>query len=233
MQTRVLIATPTTRQVVQSGYMASVVALITQMMRSGLKLRFTLNDGAAIGMQRDMIAHQFLADPALTHLFFIDSDMTFPPDLGNKLLACDKDLIAALCPRRSFDLARARENPDAGFDFLLGPMRRFERVGELYRMPDGIGAGLMLIRRGVFERISSNTPPERYRANGTWLTRYFGEIVSPEGHLLSEDWAFCRRFIEVGGEVWGYPSASIGHIGTMVYETSFDAWVKATHSPPS
>ena len=53
---------------------------------------------------------QFLANAKATHVFFIDSDMSFPAALCRELLAMDKDVIGAAYPKRTLDMKKLEEN---------------------------------------------------------------------------------------------------------------------------
>jgi hypothetical protein len=37
--------------------------------------------------------------------------------------------------------------------------------------------------------------------------------IDERGHYLSEDWLFCRRWQELGGEIWAHGKVLLNHIG--------------------
>ena len=46
-------------------------------------------------------------------------------------------------------------------------------------------------------------------------------MIEPEtGHYLSEDYAFCRRWRDLGGEVWADVEARLTHVGHAAYAGS-------------
>ena len=41
-------------------------------------------------------------------------------------------------------------------------------------------------------------------------------MIEPEtGHYLSEDYTFCRRWRDIGGEIWLDTQGSLIHVGTQ------------------
>jgi hypothetical protein len=41
----------------------------------------------------------------------------------------------------------------------------------------------------------------------------FDCVIDHRGHYLSEDWLFCRRWQELGGEIWAHSKVLLNHIG--------------------
>ena len=56
----------------------------------------------------------FLADPVATHLMFIDADIAFQPEQALRLLAFDKDVVAAAYPLKGIDWQGATKAALAG-----------------------------------------------------------------------------------------------------------------------
>ena len=49
----------------------------------------------------------------------------------------------------------------------------------------------------------------------------FDTMVEPEtGQYLSEDYAFCRRWRDLGGEIWADFEARLTHVGHAAYTGS-------------
>jgi hypothetical protein len=45
------------------------------------------------------------------------------------------------------------------------------------------------------------------------------------GFYLSEDFSFCRRWTDMGGEIWVDYTSRLNHIGLMVYRGNMAAGV--------
>jgi hypothetical protein len=49
----------------------------------------------------------------------------------------------------------------------------------------------------------------------------FETMIEPEtGQYLSEDYAFCRRWRDLGGEIWADVEARLTHVGHAAYTGS-------------
>jgi hypothetical protein len=55
------------------------------------------------------------------------------------------------------------------------------------------------------------------------VTEYFATSITPEGILLSEDYHFCRKYRELGGEVYAAPWVQVQHAGDYIFSGSFAA----------
>jgi hypothetical protein len=82
---------------------------------------------------------------------------------------------------------------------------------------------MMLIRRDVIEALVQRHPELRYAADaldresglaGEHLTALFQPMIDPDtGHLLSDDYAFCRRVRDAGFRLWLAPWMRTSHTG--------------------
>ena len=130
-----------------------------------------------------------------THLCFVDYDMAFYPDRNGKspitaLLEEDKDIIGAAYNRRKEPI-ESTATPKEGED-TTKPFKA-----------EVVGAGLMLIKMSVFDKIE---PP------------YFNFGRNSEGQLVQgEDTFFCRKAIAAGIDVWAHPNLLVKHIGEYEY----------------
>ena len=126
-----------------------------------------------------------------THIFFIDSDMEFPCDTLKRLLAHDKDIITV-------EYSRRRLPPVS----VTTPLEEKSET-ELYKARV-IGAGCLLIKLSVFEKIAK--PWFNFGRNS------IGEIV------MGEDTWFANSARDAGYDVWIDPTIKVGHVGEFVYQ---------------
>ncbi len=83
----------------------------------------------------------------------------------------------------------------------------------------------MCIKRDVFRRLMEAYPKLNYTPDGPpghpqahlhWL--FFDCMVDPDsGRYLSEDFAFCRRWRDIGGKVWVDLDCKLKHLGQHMY----------------
>lgn len=199
--------------------------------------RVTVRNESLVQRARNRCMAEFLAAPGFSHLLFVDADIGFEADAVLRLLAHDKPLVGGLYRRKQMDSAAYVWN-------RLPPGQEKREASGLVSCA-AIGTGFMLIRRDVPEamiRASLRHPPLWRR-----LLRWSGQPVSPlrylvagqdgeagdwrdhtftlfdcwtdeSGNYLSEDYAFCRRWRDLGGDVWADPNILLDHIGTATFK---------------
>jgi hypothetical protein len=146
---------------------------------------------------RNKAVATFLAERQAEWLWWLDTDMGFPPDALDRLLAvADPDarpIVGALAfSQRQFEVDemggwRCRATPTI-FDWEMvddkqGFSVRCEYPDNMAVRAAGTGSACILIHRSVFERIAAEHGP-------VWYNR----IPNPSmGQLTSEDLSFCMR----------------------------------------
>jgi hypothetical protein len=180
-----------------------------------LEIKFMPGD-SLVCRARNTLTAAFLKSDC-THLMFIDSDLIFSGEQIKRLLDDDKDVVGGFYPKK-------KEGP---LEWVCNG-----KAGCLTPGPDGLyelrytGTGFMLIRRSVIEKMIAvygeqiayhpDNAPEQveydlwpvgpYKNKETGFTRY-----------LSEDWYFCQRWLDLGGQVFGDSRVPLKHIGQATY----------------
>lgn len=110
-----------------------------------------------------------------------------------------------------------------------------------------IGTGFMMIKRSVFEKMGDAFPELKYdddigALQGTennHLYAFFDcEIhkLSEKRHYLSEDYLFCKRWTDLGGEIYADLAVSLTHTGTHSFAGNFaisNNMMVAPQAPPA
>jgi hypothetical protein len=86
----------------------------------------------------------------------------------------------------------------------------------------------MMIKRAVFTRMAEHYPETRFRNTHLGLNidsahseanAFFDCVIDPDsGAYLSEDYTFCKRWRDIGGEIWARADSRLTHIGTNSFE---------------
>ncbi|MBV6340451.1 hypothetical protein [Candidatus Magnetobacterium casense] len=165
-----------------------------------------------IARARNMCVELFL-NTTCTDLIFVDSDVAFDKDAMLKLLKHDKGIVAGAYPYRKTGL----EFPVVlKFDEATNNCLD-EKTGLV--SATGVPAGFMRINRRVFEQMASHYKMERdSRGLCTFFDtgKLFGDNV-----WYGEDATFCKRWVEMGGEIWVEPNINFKHIGTQKFEGNY------------
>lgn len=140
------------------------------------------------------------------YLFFVDDDMTFPPDTLERLLAHNVDIVGVNSYSRILPLSST-----VGLMNENGEYKHPDKYPEWeMKIPDTlfkayfVGTGVCLIKMSVFEKIKKP---------------YFEFKMAKNGMMLhGEDGTFCEKAKKAGIDVWCDPTIKIGHIGLFTYQ---------------
>ena len=195
---------------------------------------------------RSRLAAQFLAHPQATHILFIDADIGFAPQNVFRILEADKEVIAAVCPLKRIDWEKARRAAKADIvdlqavsigyvvRFLPNPENSVHVDDNGFAQVAYAGTGFLLIKRAAMQRICDAHPELRAKMRDMADTManeavmVFDTMVEPEtGQYLSEDYAFCRRWRDLDGEIWADFEARLTHVGHAAYTGSLMDALKA------
>ncbi len=139
-----------------------------------------------------------------SHIFFIDHDMKFEPNVLAKLLSYDKDIIGALYNYRYLPLTPMLKyfTEDRKWTGELEKSAIKKIPNELFEVA-AVAGGMMLIKMSVFDKLKKP---------------YFGMEQDQDGNrVMTEDCSFFLKAQEVGYKVWCEPSLNIKHVGTYLY----------------
>jgi hypothetical protein len=220
-------------------FMQSVLALQAACGERGIGLHVDLIGGdALITRARSRLAARFLAHGQATHILFCDADIGFSPENLFRLLSADKPVIGGVYPLKmiDWDKARAAAKADAP-DLLaasLGYVIRFIPTPDhSVSIEDGMaqvayaGTGFLLIQRAALQHLVDAHPELRAKMGdmsdklADEAVMVFETMIEPEtGQYLSEDYAFCRRWQDLGGEIWADMEARLTHVGAAAYTGS-------------
>ena len=90
-----------------------------------------------------------------------------------------------------------------------------------------VGTGFMMVSRAAVEKITAAHPELLARhgdmdgAAASEAVMVFEPMIETEtGQYLSEDYAFCRRWRDLGGEIFADFTTRFTHVGHAAYEGS-------------
>lgn len=241
-----VVATPCYGGVVTSAYANSLMLLQQACGERGVLFHWLLLGGDALitRARADLAAH-FLDRADATHLLFIDADIGFAPEQVFRLMEFGAEITACAYPSKTIDWARVRhvlaagrKKPEAAalrYVFEAEDSERFVAQNGFARVR-AAGTGFLMVRRSALERLCISYPDLRYRRTATSAdplaaspNRYalFDCMIEPDtGTYLSEDYAFCRRWTALGGEIWLDLESRLTHVGPMAFQgdlaTQFD-----------
>lgn len=227
----IVVCTPCFGGLVHQGYMLATTNLLMLGMQMGFQVSVDLlGYDSLITRSRNTLVTQFMDRPDATHLMFIDADITFQPAQVLRMVCFDQDVVAGMYPLKLRDWSqeaigriRTESLETAALRYVGLPCQ-----GEARQMRDGFvtgeyaGTGFMMIRRGALQRMMTAYPNLAFaaahdradQAPSPHRFALFDCMIEPETrHYLSEDYTFCRRWRDIGGQIWLDTRGPLVHTG--------------------
>jgi hypothetical protein len=232
---KLFIATPCYGGLVTDHFLMSMLNLTRLLGAGAIEFDFRTVSDSLITRARNHFASEFFNDPSFTHLLFIDADLGFDPAAVPRYLAFAKDLVCGVYPLKRLDLGavRASSADDAAVAEAASYLYSSSvSVSDDNRPVEGFlkaeygATGFMLIARAVLTRLAAAHPELRYGGDhSVWSgaaaavpSRYaiFDTMIADDQYL-PEDYSFCRRWRDIGGEIWIDLQSRFSHVGSYVY----------------
>lgn len=236
-QIHLVVATPCFGGQVSSIYASSIFTLQrTLRSMSNVALTVHMRDGdALITRARANLVTLFLDDPSATHLLFIDADIGFTPEQVFRLIETGADMVAGVYPIKKVNWNKAKRAMEAGrpdlaaaaLDYVLeiDDPDRVTVVNGFTRIRYA-GTGFLMIRRQVLEQMCRHYASLQFfrehshdaLAGSPNRFALFECLIDPAtGTYLSEDFAFCKRWTDMGGEIWADLGSKLQHVGPLTF----------------
>lgn len=208
---RVGLCTPCRDGKVHWQYMMSVVETLKLASHSGVEVRHYVAPGCAVvSFVRNVLVAKALSEQC-DWIVFVDDDIAWhAPDLF-RLIHHGCEVVGAAPSKRH---KRWDETPAAVVKWSDDPViGRTTKAGRIWRVP-GLATAFLAIRASVFERLESVTHPFVTEGNPMVARTWFWHDIVPIAGAPTgegEDYNFCRKWIEAGGECWVDPDIRLRH----------------------
>jgi hypothetical protein len=204
----------------------------------------TISNESLITRARNFYGSLMLQDSTYTHLLFIDSDIIFHPDSVIRMLEWDKEVVAGAYPKKGISWNKVSEvvkDPEYNaerpeliqskiFDYAIAWKAVPTAQTVTLHITNGFcrieyaATGFLLIKQKVFVSLAKALPYVKYvndmnayetGKNQDCFYALFDCIIHPvTKQYLSEDYTFCKRWTDLGGEIWLDLNCNLTHIGT-------------------
>jgi hypothetical protein len=222
MKRKVMIGTPAYSGDVCFQYTYSLIQTFAHCLKNEIGFDFLIWPGNCyLDQVRDLIAKQFL-ESNCTDLLFIDADLGWDASAVAKIVECEKDVVAGLYPFKT---------EEEGFPARVPVDKNgmATRENGLVKL-EGAPTGFLRIRREVLEKMIAAHPDwlvESFDPRTDKKTEYYHLFrCEQEGtRWWGEDYNFCRKWIELGGEVWGMPDINFQHVGRKAWQGNYNEFM--------
>lgn len=237
----ILIATPCYGKLVGEGYLHSLIASFDLVRSKGHEMKvYTLGNESLITRARNNIVAYFLASKH-DRLMFIDADITWPAKALLELIDSDHDVCGIPYPTKLRDWDRvmayakktfeenaeldARRLIDSSLRFTLNLVNRQDTPKKGWVEVSALGTGFFMIKRSVLEQMKEHYKEALNYKNDIkgyhkiapeeHCVGLFETMIDPESRrYLSEDYAFCKRWMALNGKIYANLNYRLTHSGT-------------------
>jgi hypothetical protein len=240
---KLFLSTPCYGGLCLERYMKSIVNLQMLLMREGVQLMLdTTENESLVHRARNVSIGRFMQKTDADYFMFIDADIEFDAQSVLRLLKSGHEVSVAVYPKKvvMWDQAReAVENGDERNMALLssslvaniGATRR-SVVNGFVEVLDG-PTGFMMISREALTKMHEHYP--ELNCKNDHQNRDFDEycalfdcMIDPDSkRYLSEDYAFCRRWQQMGGKIYADCNTTLGHVGNLPFSGCLNDRLKA------
>ena len=206
---------------VKIATMISIAKLVKELTMAGLKFEINTMKSPYIAYARNILTARFLQREE-DHLLFIDSDLEFEPECVLKMLLADKDVICTPYRVKTNEPTAVKYTvsiPDPQNVKVFGP-----GLVEINNGP----AGMMLIKRKVFEKLIKDYPDKEITVNTNEDTfpndlkvYNFWDSNFKDGVWRGEDIYFCDLARQSGFKVYANLGSTLIHHGSFGYKGKY------------
>lgn len=230
-----LIGIPAFGGMIQTGFTQSLLSLHRLFIENDIRFEFAFISGESlIPRARNSIMAKFLANQTFTHLFFIDTDISFRVESVVNLILSGFELTGVSYPKKQINWERVKhlvkqdvddktlmnQMSDMNYNLIFHKNNKgtyLNMLGSFVESKD-IPTGFMMIKRIVADLLVLNYPEKKYNNNvagyndGDYFYDFFACGVV-DGIYLSEDYFFCKLCRDIGIELFLDTQSTLVHTG--------------------
>lgn len=155
-------------------------------------------------------------DAKATEIVFIDHDVSWQPQDMLKLINTEGDVVSGTY--------RFKDDVEKYMGNVLGLYPQVREDGCIKM--EAVPAGFLKITRNAVNALMRKYPELVY-GDPVWPHLDLFNHGAYQGCWWGEDYAFCRRWRELGGDVWCIPTLNITHWkGEIAYPGNFDTYLR-------
>lgn len=234
--TKVFLSTPCYGGLCLEQYATSILKLQILLAQKNIEFYIdTTENESLVHRARNVSVGRFMQKSDADYFMFIDADIDFDPESVVRLIESGHDISVACYPKKCIFWDQAKEAVKKGDDRNMamlsaslvvnfGAQSRQVENGFI-EILDG-PTGFMLIKREVFEKMEKQYPEllcKNDHQNRDFDEYYalFDCMIDPVSRrYLSEDYAFCRRWQQMGGKIYADVQTTLGHVGNLPFSGS-------------
>ena len=243
-QVTLFVSTPCYGGVCLQAYAESMLRLQRTCAMHGIQMMLdTTENESLVHRARNLAVARFMQKTQATHFLFIDADIHFDPDSVVRLIKSGHDVCCAAYPKKCVmwdqvenyvksgkegrDLARVASSLVMNFRYQQTQIK--DGFAEVLDGP----TGFLLVKRDVFKKLEDKYPElncvnDHQNRDLDEYHACFDCMIDPDTRrYLSEDYAFCRRWQKMGGQIFADCMTVLGHVGNIRFQGTLEERLKA------
>jgi len=225
------LSTPCYGGVCLQAYAESVLKLQRMCAQYGVHLMLdTTENESLVHRARNISVARYMIRTQADYFMFIDADVKFEPESVMRLLNSGHDISCAVYPKKVVMWEQAEQavlsNDTRDLNKLAASLvMNFKSNNTpvkdgFVEVLDG-PTGFLMIKRDVFTRMFEKYPElncknDHQNRDFEDYCAVFDCMIDPENRrYLSEDYAFCRRWQQMGGQIFADVTTTLGHVGNI------------------
>ncbi len=236
MDPKIFISTPCYDAMMCMQYTISLLNLINLLSQNNIQFVVDfIGNESLIPRARNNSLYKFYKSN-FTHILFIDSDIEFPAQAVLDLIKFDKDVVTCCYSKKDYNWKKliysmqyessSKESlASRGLDFnyntnnnkiIKSECSKFIKVKHA-------ATGFMLIKKEIIQKLYKKHTELEIKNDDLSQSNYnliglFCCMIKDKTYL-SEDYSFCERVNDIGGEVWTNIEHNLNHIGKHVFKS--------------
>ena len=225
------LSTPCYGGVCLQAYAESVLKLQRMCAQRGVHLMLdTTENESLVHRARNISVARYMIRTQADYFMFIDADIRFDAESVLRLIESGHDVSCAVYPKKVVMWDQAEQA------VLANDTRSLNKLAAALVMnfkssntpvKDGFAevldgpTGFLMIKRDVFTRMFERYPElncknDHQNRDFEDYCAVFDCMIDPENRrYLSEDYAFCRRWQQMGGQIFADVTTTLGHVGNI------------------
>lgn len=220
---RVFLATPSYDGRAGQAYTASLVASIPALIGAGFGVTYCLlGENCHVDDARNALVREFIKTDC-TDLVFLDADIGWRPEDLLSLLRHPVPIVGGAYPKKG----NGEEYP-----VHVAPGTSLQADENGLVQVDGLPTGFLRIQRAAMERMLHAHGHRQFLGQDKSDTIPYSilfERTYKDGHRWSGDYAFCRKWAEIGGALYVDPRFEFIHEGTAQWSGSLGEHWREKH----
>jgi len=230
---KLFLSTPCYGGLCLEKYMIGIIKLQLALIREGIQLMIdTTENESLVHRARNVAIGRFMQKTDADYFMFIDADVDFDPNSVLRLIRSGHDVSVAIYPKKVVMWDQAKVAIEAGDERNLAMLSSslVANIGAIHRtvengfveVLDG-PTGFMMITRKAIEKMQEHYKDldcknDHQNRDFDDYCALFDSMIDPDNRrYLSEDYAFCRRWQQIGGKIYADCNTTLGHVGNLPF----------------